>query len=820
MSRTKFPVKYLENNLVFNHDGECYAYYELIPYNYSFLSPEQKMQINDSFRQLVTKNREGKIHALQIATESSMRAVQERAKKDIRGNLKEAALKRLEEQTNILVKELGDNQIDYRYFLGFKLMVTEEEISLSSIKKSVYLTLKEFLNEVNHMLMGDFTSMDDEEIRRFSKVENLLESKISSRFRIRRLTEDDLGYVIEHHFGKCSVPYERYRNPLPKQHVDRRTLVKRYDVLRLGKSLVTERQKYLKLESEEKKTYVTYFTIESVVGELEFPSSEIFYYQQSQFAFPTDTSMQVEIVPNKKALHTVRNKKKELKDLDDNAVTSGSESSDTVLDALDTVDELEGTLDRTKESMYKLSYVIRVWADDLDELSRRCNEIRDFYDDNGIRVVRPFGDMSGLHSEFIPSGKRYINDYIQYVTSDFLSSLGFGATQMLGETNGDYLGYNVETDRPVYIKPSLAARGVSGSVTNSPAVAFVGTTGAGKSMCSNKVVVSAVRNGAHALVLDPKSERGNWKEDLPELGDELNIVNITSAEENRGLLDPFVILKNKNDSEKLALDVSTFLLDVTIHMGEEFSALQDAVKAVGKRKKRGLLLVIDELRNQKTPTAERLAKHMESIASYDFAHLLFSNGEVTRSISLEKQLNIIQVADLVLPEKGTEVKDYGLPEMLSVAMMIVISTFALDFIHSDRSVFKIVDLDEAWAILNTPQGKILVNRLVRAGRSMNAGVYFVTQSAGDIPDEKIRNNIGLKFAFRSTDMDEIKATLEFFGLDPDDRENQSRIMNLENGECLFQDLYGRTGVIKIDLVFDDEFYAFDTRPPEQSEVEV
>ncbi len=26
-----------------------------------------------------------------------------------------------------------------------------------------------------------------------------------------------------------------------------------------------------------------------------------------------------------------------------------------------------------------------------------------------------------------------MNDYIQYVTSDFLAGLGFGATQMLGE---------------------------------------------------------------------------------------------------------------------------------------------------------------------------------------------------------------------------------------------------------------------------------------------------------------------------------------------------------------------------------------------------
>ena len=40
-----YPIKYIENNLVFNHDGECFAYYELLPYNYSFLSPEQKYQV-------------------------------------------------------------------------------------------------------------------------------------------------------------------------------------------------------------------------------------------------------------------------------------------------------------------------------------------------------------------------------------------------------------------------------------------------------------------------------------------------------------------------------------------------------------------------------------------------------------------------------------------------------------------------------------------------------------------------------------------------------------------------------------------------------
>lgn len=76
-----------------------------------------------------------------------------------------------------------------------------------------------------------------------------------------------------------------------------------------------------------------------------------------------------------------------------------------------------------------------------------------------------------------------------------------------------------------------------------------------------------------------------------------------------------------------------------------------------------------------------------------------------QTISLEKQLNIIQVADLVLPDKDTAPADYTTIEMLSISMLIVISTFALDFIHSDRSIFKMVGLDEAWAFLNGGTGQ-------------------------------------------------------------------------------------------------------------------
>ncbi|NOW06738.1 ATP-binding protein [Clostridium beijerinckii] len=814
-----YPIKYIENNLVWNHDGECFAYYELIPYNYSFLSAEQKFIVHDSFRQLIAQNRDGKIHALQISTESSIRATQERSKQEVTGRLKEVACEKIDEQTEALISMIGDNQIDYRFFIGFKLLLNEQEVTIKNIRQGAVNALSDFLQDVNHKFMGDFVSMSNNEIGRFTKMEKLLENKISRRFKVRRLDKNDFGYLIEHLYGQTGTAYEDYEYYLPSKKFKHETLVKRYDLLKPTRCLIEENQRYLKIEHEDSTTYTAYFTINSIVGELDFPSSEIFYYQQQQFTFPIDTSMNVEIVANKKALSTIRNKKKELKDLDNHAWESDTETSSNVMEALDSVNELETNLDQSKESMYKLSYVVRVSATNLDELKRRCNEVKDFYDDLNVKLVRPFGDMMGLHNEFIPASKRYMNDYIQYVTSDFLAGLGFGATQMLGETEGIYIGYNLDTGRNVYLKPALASQGVKGSVTNALAAAFVGSLGGGKSFSNNMIVYYSVLFGAQAVIVDPKAERGRWKETLPEIAEEINIVNLTSEESNKGLLDPYVIMKRPKDSESLAIDILTFLTGISSRDGEKFPVLRKAIRAVTNSEKRGLLLVIDELRVENTIISNSIADHIESFTDYDFAHLLFSDGSIYQSISLEKQLNIIQVADLVLPDNETSFEEYTTMELLSVAMLIVISTFALDFIHSDRSIFKIVDLDEAWSFLQVAQGKTLSMKLVRAGRAMNAGVYFVTQNTDDLLDEKLKNNLGLKFAFRSTDINEIKKTLEFFGVDKEDENNQKRLRDLENGQCLISDLYGRVGVIQFHPIFEELLHAFDTRPPVRKEVE-
>lgn len=815
-----FLIKYIEDNLVFHKDGDCYAYYELIPYNYGFLSVEQKAALHENFRQMVAQSRNGSIHALEIATETNLRRTQEETKKLIKGKLAKIAKQKIDEQTEALVELLGEeNQIDYRFFLGFKLSLTQEGFSIKFTWEQFKAALFDWLGEVNHQLMGAFLTMDNGEIRRYKSVEKMLADKLGRRFQVRPLQSADFGYIIEHLYGMAGTSYEDYSCHLPVKKFKKETLVKKYEYLKLSRAELTEKPRYFKIDREGAVTYAACFTIQEIVEDLDPLNSAVFYQQQRDFRFPVDTSMNVEVVENKKALSTIRNKGKELKDLDQHAAQSDNETSDSVTTALVDAKELESDLQRTKEALYKLSFVVRVSAPTLEELEKRCDEVKDFYDEKGIKLVRPAGDMLGLHEEFLPSAKRYEDDYIQYVKADLLGGLGFGATQMLGERYGIYIGYNRDNDKNVYVIPWLAAQGVKGAVTNALSGAFLGSLGWGKSFANNLLLYYIGMFGGRIIILDPKSERGNWGKHLPEIAEEMNVLNLTSEESMKGILDPFRVMPDRKDGESLAVDILTFLTGISIRDGVKMPVLMRAIGTVAAMEQPGMLKVIEELEKEGTEISRQLAGHIGSFVNYGLAQLFFGNGTQSARLNMDKMINIVQVQDLVLPDENAKAEEYTTTEILSVAVMLILSTYSLEFIKQDRSIFKVVDLDEAWTFLNVAQGKTLANKLVREGRARNAAVYFITQNADDLTDEKMKNNIGLKFAFRSTDIHEIKKILEFFGLDPEDEGLQNCIRGLGKGECLYMDLSGRIGVVQIHPVFERFLKGFDTTPPDRLETE-
>ena len=805
----KFPVKFMADNLIINQKDECYAYYSLKDYNYGYLSDDEKIRIHNMLDEIFTQHNSSDVQLLVIGSESSILNMNNKFKNEITGQFKNVAISHIDEITDELISRYGQNQVKYRYYIGFKLNSIMEDLNIKNFLKELKLGLLDFINSVNSTFTNECKKVNDSDIEKYKNLESMLYSRVNKRYNLERVSTNDFGYIINHLFCRIGKTYEEYSYTPKLQGSEK------YDILKLTDCFIEEKERYLKLINDELTQYVSYLVLSDVTHELDFPNCEILF-DEARLDFPVDVSIRFNVLQNKEALTKVRNKAKELKDLDDHIFSSDNESSGSLIDGRDNAVELQDKLDRFKMNMYKLNYVIRVSADSIELLEKRVNTIKDFYSDYKIIIERPFGDMLNLQYEFIPSSEILVKDYIQYVTSDFIASLGFGATSKLGEDNGIYVGENLDSGKVVCIKPAIASQGIKGSITNSPSVAFLGATGNGKSMTANLITYYSVLLGSRVLLIDPKSERGNWKEDLIYLKDEINVINLTSDIENKGLLDPYNLFDRKM-AEFIAIEILGYLTGITIQDSDRFPVLKKYISKVTNEDNPCMMKIVNGLKYSDNDIANKIGTHIDSFVDLGFSSLLFGDGETEKKIDVSNAINIIQIEDLKLPGKEVKTKDYSSIEILSIAMLMIVGYYAVNFIENDREIFKISFLDEAWVLDKVQQGKTLINKLIRVGRSKNSGAFIATQSALDLGDDA-KNNIGMKFIFRSSKIEEIEADLEFLGLEVN-RENIDKIKSLEVGQCLFQDIYGHVGVLSGDLVFEDLFKAFDTRPPVKKEGE-
>lgn len=824
----EFPIKYFEGNLVFSQDGTCWAYYQLAGYNYDFLADDEKDIIFTKIKQFFWQINLD-THLLVVPNFQSIQEKHDRFKRKLTGPLKDAAAKHTEDAAVQLEKMLGKEGTEYRFFIGVKLQKPDSKKKKASIIKDIKEAWKEFIGGVNEASGLDTPEIIEDEIDRYRKAERRVFNKVATRLKAEPVIEEDTQWLVRRNWYRSIGKAPILKNWSPaytvnyKEFEEGEITVRRplyHDVLRLSEGLVDDSPKrsiILKQmhEGEEVEGHVAFLTIANVPYEMQFPGEEWMYVIQN-LDFPVEISVRTETMENRKALSSVRNAQKELKDQDRHARETGNDTGLNVLDGRAEAQELEAHLQKSRMPLIKTSIILAVSATNEDELKRRCDTVKDMYQDMMFQVEQPYGDQWLAFNEFLPGAKRYIKDYVHFMEPATVAGSMFGATKQLGDGEGFFIGSTGILDQPVYIMPNRAAQGIRGTKTNALSAAFLGSLGGGKSFSSNLITYLSVLSGGKALVLDPKGERGNWARDLHELGDQVNIISLSTRAEDKGRLDPFSIHNNIKEAETLALDILTFLTGVRLDDSERFPKLTQAVRTVAEGEKPCLSKVVKTLLSSKDKAAKQLGEHIRSFSELSFAQLLFGDGENDSAINLQTALNVLQIQNLELPAPDTPQEKYNLSEMLSIAMMLPISSFALKFIHSDRSIFKTVLLDEAWAVLNTSQGSHLATRLVRAGRSMNAGIYFVTQNANDLLDEKMKNNIGMKFAFRSTDPNEIENVLSLLNL-KNTEYNASTLRELQNGQCLFQDITGRVGVVSINALFKDLFDAFDTRPPAEEE---
>ena len=218
--------------------------------------------------------------------------------------------------------------------------------------------------------------------------------------------------------------------------------------------------------------------------------------------------------------------------------------------------------------------------------------------------------------------------------------------------------------------------------------------------------------------------------------------------------------------------------------------------------------MIERLRGADADAAREAADALDVLSDFGLARLGFGAGSDAK-LEAERPVTTIRTPGLTLPDPGASRETYTRAERVSVATLSLVAALALRLIATDRSRHKVVLLDEAWFLLASTQGRVLLNRLVRLGRSLNATILLASQRLADLGD--LSELIGTYFLFGQDSDAEAARGLELIGLDPGGA-LRTRLGEYRQGRCLMRDLDGRVGEVQFDLVFPELLAALDNTP--------
>lgn len=376
------------------------------------------------------------------------------------------------------------------------------------------------------------------------------------------------------------------------------------------------------------------------------------------------------------------------------------------------------------------------------------------------------------------------------------------ATRTVGSARGPYLGYTpTGAPLPVRFDATQAPR-----ESRASAVLLIGTLGSGKTVAAQTIEYAAERRGSLVVDFDPKPDHG--LHNLAELGERVGVLELSGDPAQQGKLDPLAI-GLEDLREELACSYLLELLPGPPSTWE--NAVSLAVKDTVREGSRSLARVVELLLASDRAGARDAGEALEVIRDFGLARLGFGDGPTT-GIEAVKPVTTIRMPGLSLPEPSAARDTYTRAERVSVATLSLVAAYALQLISGDRSRHKVVGLDEIWFLLASPQGRQIINRLVRLGRAFNATLLLGTHRIGDLGD--LADLIGVVLVFGQDSDEAASAALRFIGLEPT-RELVGLVRELRAGRCLMRDLSGRVGEVQVDLVYPHLLQAFQTTPGQQ-----
>lgn len=566
---------------------------------------------------------------------------------------------------------------------------------------------------------------------------------------------------------------------------------------------ITEHERALTVDGEHVRCFQALLALGALADAPEFPGAgaELLFAPLESVEFPVDAVLHARWLGNRDALAQVRKRIADVEHAYAEQVQGAAFGPGLQAEEDRTLArEYEAQLQAGSRPPMLTGWIgLALGASSLEELESRVAVLREHYGD--VQLHRPAGLQHQLFSDHILRTDGGVTlDYSQQITVEQFGALVPTATRTVGSPHGPYLGYTpTGLPRPVRYDPTQASR-----ESRASAVLLVGTLGSGKTVAAQTIAYAAERRGSLIVDFDPKPDHG-W-ENLSELHGRLEVLELSGEPSQQGKLDPLAI-GPADLREEIA---SSYLLELLRDPPAAWeNAISRAVRDTVREGAQSLMRVVERLKESEQDAARDAGEALEVVSDFGLARLGFGTGQDT-TVQARGSVVTIRMPGLSLPDPAAARDTYTRTERVSVATLTLVAAYVLRLVSQDRTRHKVVLLDEAWFLLASPRGRVIVDRLTRLGRAFNTTLLLGTQRTADL--DGLSELIGVYFIFGQDSDTEAARALSLIGLDPDDQGLVSLICAFRQGRCLMRDLDGRVGEVQIDPVYQHLLEAFDTTP--------
>ena len=561
-----------------------------------------------------------------------------------------------------------------------------------------------------------------------------------------------------------------------------------YDILRLHESRVEVDRRSLVIDSERGRAHQALLALGAMPAEAIVPSPAAeLMFAPLEVGFAVDATLSVEFIANPEAQRLAAKRKVDADQIAREEAAGEHGPSVQGAERPHQARELEGVLaGGDRPPLLRSALTLAVAAPSAEQLEERVQRLRESY--GRVQLHRPAGEQHRLLIASLPATRFPLPEYKEHLLPDQVGAMVPHAISHAGSAIGPYIAHGLGGSRaPVRFDLAEACRR-----SRPPSCLLAGSLGSGKTICLELLAWQAFLQGSLVVDIDPKGD--HRLAELPGIEGHVETIELGGEEHCRGLLDPMRIGSDET-REDLTYNFLVSILPAPVKP-EWQTQLRLAVSEAAAAGASSCADVLARMAASGSEEAAEAARAIEVHGSSGLARLGLGSAASEPPAVGEAQVVSLRIRNLTLPLAGTERTERSEEERTSLAVLRLLAAYALRLCATDTTRHAVLAMDEAWALTSDAQGRAVLERISRLGRSQNITPLLATQMLGDA--EQLEPLIGALFAFGMETEREAAKALELLRLDPDDEIARQRLLGYRAGRCYLRDFDGQVAPVQID----------------------